>query len=149
MTKRLVWSLSQLSRIFKMPGFARSLRLERNHHHGLKQRSDKERAKKNYRTIESIFDDIIDLAGVRVALYFPAEREQVGKLVRQLFLLKGEPKEFPESSSQHTPNDFPAIGLPIIVFTFENRFSMKHKNVTAMLLSRFKLHRCSCMLGQK
>lgn len=30
-----------------------------------------------YHSIDQIFDDMVDLAGVRVALYFPAERDQV------------------------------------------------------------------------
>ncbi len=48
-----------------------------------------------YNTVEEIFDDIVDLAGVRVALYFPAEREEVGRTIRTLFALVDEPKNFP------------------------------------------------------
>src|SRR6476661_4886361 len=50
---------------------------------------------KDYQTVEAIEDDIVDLAGVRVALYFPAERAQVDTLVRDLFSV-GSSKEFPE-----------------------------------------------------
>src|SRR6266571_3541385 len=49
---------------------------------------------KNYKDVDSIYEDIVDLAGARVALYFPAEREQVDKLIKQLFLLTEPPKEF-------------------------------------------------------
>ena len=52
-------------------------------------------AKKPYSTVEEIYEDIVDLAGVRVALYFPAERGEVGKVVRSLFVLVSDPKEFP------------------------------------------------------
>src|ERR1700730_2684871 len=48
----------------------------------------RQRAEKNaYQSVEDIFKDIVDLAGVRVALYFPGERDQVGKVITQLFAL--------------------------------------------------------------
>ncbi len=48
----------------------------------------RQRAKKNaYASIDEIYDDIVDLAGVRVALYFPGEREEVGRIVKSLFVL--------------------------------------------------------------
>jgi len=50
-----------------------------------------------YTSVEQIYDDIVDLAGVRVALYFPAEREEVGRVIRSLFALVSKPKEFPTS----------------------------------------------------
>lgn len=53
---------------------------------------------KNYQTVDVIYDDIVDLAGVRVALYFPAERQEVGRIIQSQFVLDGEPKEFPTSA---------------------------------------------------
>src|SRR5437763_15047589 len=53
---------------------------------------------KTYATPEDISADIVDLAGARVALYFPGERDQVDRLVRQLFVLREPSKEFPASS---------------------------------------------------
>ncbi|SDR60993.1 hypothetical protein SAMN05519103_07244 [Rhizobiales bacterium GAS113] len=55
-----------------------------------------------YQSVDDIFKDIVDLAGVRVALYFPGEREQVGKMITQLFELESEPKHFPEKSKPPT-----------------------------------------------
>jgi ppGpp synthetase/RelA/SpoT-type nucleotidyltranferase len=55
-------------------------------------------AKSEYKSVEDIYDDIVDLAGVRVALYFPGEREEVGKIIRTLFLLVADPKEFPTTA---------------------------------------------------
>jgi ppGpp synthetase/RelA/SpoT-type nucleotidyltranferase len=52
-------------------------------------------AEKNYQSLDDIYKDIVDLAGVRVALYSPGERDQIGKTIRQLFSLGEEPKEFP------------------------------------------------------
>ena len=40
----------------------------------------------SYSSVEDIYDDIVDLAGVRVALYFPAERGEVGRIIRSLFV---------------------------------------------------------------
>jgi ppGpp synthetase/RelA/SpoT-type nucleotidyltranferase len=40
---------------------------------------------KNYSSQDDIYNDIVDLAGVRVALYFPEQRDQVDALVRQIF----------------------------------------------------------------
>ena len=54
---------------------------------------------KAYTTVEDIYADIVDLAGARVALYFPGERDQVDKLIRQLFLILEPPKEFPSGST--------------------------------------------------
>ncbi len=56
----------------------------------IRQRS----ADKKYQNLDDVFRDIVDLAGVRVALYFPGEREQVGKVIGQLFQVDGEPKVF-------------------------------------------------------
>jgi ppGpp synthetase/RelA/SpoT-type nucleotidyltranferase len=46
-----------------------------------------QREKKNgtYVSVEKIFEDIKDLAGVRVALYFPGERSQVEGIVKRAF----------------------------------------------------------------
>lgn len=56
--------------------------------------------KKKYESIDDIYRDIVDLAGVRVALYFPAEREQVDKVVNRLFNLLEEKKEFPDPNAK-------------------------------------------------
>ncbi|MEV0008460.1 RelA/SpoT domain-containing protein [Streptomyces sp. NPDC047973] len=52
-------------------------------------------AKGKYAVIQDIYDDIVDLAGVRVALYFPGEQEQVDKIVNRLFGLIEPKREFP------------------------------------------------------
>lgn len=56
----------------------------------------KQRAmKKTYASVDEIYEDIVDLSGVRVALYFPAEREEVGRIIKSIFVPVVEPKEFP------------------------------------------------------
>lgn len=55
----------------------------------------KKRSKdKLYKSVNDIYDDIVDLSGIRVALYFPAERNEVDKIIRDQFLLLQEAKIF-------------------------------------------------------
>jgi ppGpp synthetase/RelA/SpoT-type nucleotidyltranferase len=60
----------------------------------------KQRAqKKPYENVSDIFEDIVDLAGVRVALYFPGDRVKVGNTIKDLFTLTAIPKEFPSDDA--------------------------------------------------
>lgn len=51
-----------------------------------------------YQSVEEIYADIVDLAGVRVALYFPGEREEVDKIIKEIFHLPAVPKIFTGTS---------------------------------------------------
>lgn len=51
---------------------------------------------KNYQSIEEIYDDIVDLAGVRIALFFPQDREEVDQFIRSHFNVDNV-KDFPEA----------------------------------------------------
>jgi ppGpp synthetase/RelA/SpoT-type nucleotidyltranferase len=53
--------------------------------------------KKRYKSLKAIYKDIIDLSGVRIALYFPGDRDRVATLIAELFERVRAPKEFPES----------------------------------------------------
>lgn len=53
--------------------------------------------RKNYVGVEDIYADIPDLAGARVALYFPAQREQVDLLINEIFVVVIT-KSFPDGS---------------------------------------------------
>ncbi|MEU3723635.1 RelA/SpoT domain-containing protein [Streptomyces sp. NPDC031705] len=55
-------------------------------------------AKGKYENVQDVYEDIVDLAGVRVALYFPGEQEQVDGIVNRLFHLLEPRKEFPAAS---------------------------------------------------
>lgn len=61
---------------------------------------------KNYASIDDIFNDIVDLAGVRVALYFPGERSQVDSTIKSLFFLPEPQKEFPSAPNPTYPKRF-------------------------------------------
>ena len=58
----------------------------------------RDRAKrKNYLTVDDIYSDIPDMAGARVALYFPAQRSQVELLINEIFVV-GRTKSFPDGT---------------------------------------------------
>jgi ppGpp synthetase/RelA/SpoT-type nucleotidyltranferase len=60
---------------------------------------------KRYQSLKDIYEDIVDLAGVRIALYFPGDIEKVDRLINDLFDLKCAPKIFPEpGNSTDSPN---------------------------------------------
>ncbi len=56
---------------------------------------------KPYQTIDEIYDDIADLSGVRVSLYFPGDRGKVDAIMAELFDIL-EFKQFPEQSKPPT-----------------------------------------------
>ena len=63
----------------------------------LKDKLVKRNIEKKYTSVEDIYADIIDLAGVRVSLYFPSERALVDHIITRLFQVE-EKKSFPEES---------------------------------------------------
>ncbi|KGJ95193.1 GTP pyrophosphokinase family protein [Colwellia psychrerythraea] len=65
----------------------------------LKLKLEQRNEKTPYKDVKDIFDDIVDLAGVRVALYFPKDRELVDEIIKDVFTVKKR-KIFPESSHQ-------------------------------------------------
>lgn len=56
-----------------------------------------------YKNMREIYDDMFDLAGVRVSLYFPGDREKADTLINDLFAIL-EKKRFPEQSKTPTYN---------------------------------------------
>ncbi|SNS89330.1 hypothetical protein SAMN05421812_102251 [Asanoa hainanensis] len=74
--------------------------------HRLEAKCRKRAHKTPYGSISDIYDDIVDLAGVRIALYFPGERGQVEKSVENLFDRLEPPKQFPEAGNQRAGKRF-------------------------------------------
>ena len=56
-----------------------------------------------YKNMREIYEDIADLSGVRVSLYFPGDRDKTDSLVCDLFTVL-ETKQFPEQSKPPTYN---------------------------------------------
>ncbi|MGI5998522.1 MAG: GTP pyrophosphokinase [Lutispora sp.] len=61
----------------------------------LKDKLIKRNEKHKYKDIEEIYEDIVDLAGVRIAIYFPGDKEEVEKFIKSTFEVV-EVKEFPQ-----------------------------------------------------
>lgn len=59
-----------------------------------------------YASVDDIFADIVDLAGVRVALYFPGEEEHVDRAIGRLFTLLEGKKSFPEEKKDRSSKRF-------------------------------------------
>ena len=72
----------------------------------LRDKVEKRNRIKRYKTEKDIYNDIIDLSGVRVALYFPGDRDKVGSIIEELFTQARRPKTFPEKSRPKTGKRF-------------------------------------------
>lgn len=66
----------------------------------LRDKLVKRNEEKKYKSVEDIALDIVDLAGIRVSLYFPSEREIIDEIISELFIVDNK-KEFPNAA--HTP----------------------------------------------
>lgn len=64
----------------------------------LNKRSTRKVNPRIYRTLKDIDDDIVDLAGVRVALYFPGDQEKVEQIVQDVIEGADSVKSFPEAN---------------------------------------------------
>ena len=62
----------------------------------LKEKLHRKNKKRKYKTMAELEKDILDIAGVRVALYFPSDRETLNKSIERLFEVI-ERKEFPRN----------------------------------------------------
>lgn len=60
---------------------------------------------KSYSSVESIYSDIVDLAGVRVALYFPGDILKVEEIILTEFDVEGVPKSFPDGKGKPRRNE--------------------------------------------
>jgi ppGpp synthetase/RelA/SpoT-type nucleotidyltranferase len=66
----------------------------------LKEKISKRDEEKNYKMVDDVFADIVDLAGVRVSLYFPTDREIIDEVINEVFVVVKK-KVFP--SEKHMP----------------------------------------------
>lgn len=61
----------------------------------LKDKLVKRNERKNYASIEEIYEDIVDLAGVRIAIYFPNDNVKIDRFIKSKFNVR-EIKSFPQ-----------------------------------------------------
>jgi ppGpp synthetase/RelA/SpoT-type nucleotidyltranferase len=60
---------------------------------------------KYYQTVDDIYDDIVDLAGVRIALYFPDDFEEVQKIINSTFVV-GDTRTYPKGAKSRQYGDY-------------------------------------------
>lgn len=66
----------------------------------LKDKLIKRNEEKKYKNVTEIFQDIVDLSGIRVSLYFPSDREIIDEIINEIFHVDKK-KTFPDET--HTP----------------------------------------------
>jgi len=71
-----------------------------------KIRRRKQEESKDYKSAQDIYADIIDLSGVRVALYFPGDAQEVDRIIRATFRQLREPKTFPDGRPRKRTKQF-------------------------------------------
>ncbi len=98
----------------------------------LKDKVEKRNVKKNYRDYQDVKKDIIDLAGIRVALYFPSERQIIGNIIEDLFDVV-ETKNFPENPYKPKHNKrfsgYWATHYRVQLKNGSERYQDKYKNI--------------------
>lgn len=70
----------------------------------LKDKLIKRNVTKKYQNIDQIYRDIVDLSGVRIAIYFPGDREEIGKLIESEFNTE-KVKRFPNAEQKLQQDD--------------------------------------------
>jgi ppGpp synthetase/RelA/SpoT-type nucleotidyltranferase len=83
----------------------------------LEQRLRRRHGERPYETLEDVRDDVHDLVGARVALYYPGTQSRVNRLIEERFESLSPPRAFPASSARNGPHKT-HDGR-----TFERRFS--------------------------
>ena len=81
--------------------------------------------KRHYQSFRDIYDDIVDLAGVRVALYLPADREAVGQIIEKVFAPVRAPKQFPRDRE---PGSNDSLGYVAAHYLVQLRPETLHKD---------------------
>ncbi len=70
----------------------------------LREKLIKRNSIKKYQNMEQIYRDIVDLSGVRIAVYFPEDREEIGRLIESEFSTE-KTKKFPDMEQKHYQDD--------------------------------------------
>ena len=70
----------------------------------LREKLIKRNSTKKYQSIEQIYKDIVDLSGVRIAVYFPGDREEIGRLIESEFTTD-KVKRFPNTEQNHNADN--------------------------------------------
>lgn len=92
----------QCERGLKRQGFRALVTFRVKKLDSLMDKVDNRAKDKSYNTIPEIYDDIVDLVGVRIALYFPGDWDKVNAFICSKFNVE-QIKDFPEDNNKHLP----------------------------------------------
>jgi ppGpp synthetase/RelA/SpoT-type nucleotidyltranferase len=106
--QQLARMCQQQCEIYLEQSGVRAMATARAKHHGrLRAKLIKRNSKFPYENLDKIYEDIVDLAGVRIALYFPGDSNEVDMIIRKLFDVIAT-KVFPEQG-EHGTEPEPAV----------------------------------------
>ena len=78
----------------------------------VEQRNRKQ--EKPYQSILEIYEDIADLSGIRVSLYFPGDRDKADRVINTLFAVERNPKFSQRIQTSHLQQTFfRVLGQPL------------------------------------
>ncbi|CZR51308.1 uncharacterized protein PAC_01183 [Phialocephala subalpina] len=83
-------------------------RVKQGHRLEAKLRERVRKLGREYRSAKEIRDDVVDLAGVRIALYFPSDREKIDKIIHDAFA-EVKHKSFPENENKRISDSVSVI----------------------------------------
>ncbi|KUJ22898.1 uncharacterized protein LY89DRAFT_313594 [Mollisia scopiformis] len=83
-------------------------RVKQGHRLEAKLRERVRKLGREYKTAREIRDDVVDLAGVRIALYFPSDREKIDKIIHDAFT-EVKHKTFPEQDSNRVSDSMSLV----------------------------------------
>ncbi len=78
-----------------------------------------------FESAADVYESIVDLAGVRIALYFPSDRDRVSKIIEDSFYLRRNPIVFPKKDIYTCVSRYPRewSGTSIRTVWAPSRFS--------------------------
>ncbi|MGC4990509.1 hypothetical protein [Nocardia salmonicida] len=92
-----------------------------------------------YGSVEEIVEDIVDLAGVRVALYFPGERDEVDRAISRLFTLLQPRKDIPGSEADGKPTIEPGQDKSVAAHQQSNETATYRKRFPGYTATHYRV----------
>ena len=91
--------------VLQKNGIRASVTYRAKHVESLREKIIRRNETKMYCTKEDILADLFDLSGVRIAVYFPSDKEEIGRLISQEFVTIKR-RSFPNANSEKSDEAF-------------------------------------------
>ena len=98
---------------------------------------------KKYKCEQDIYDDIVDFAGVRIALYFPSEITEVEKIIYNQFILLEKPIIFPGKKTSKKKRHIDSVYKKRFAGYFATHYRVKIK---PDLVNEHETHYCDARI---